>query len=55
MGKQRRNRLAILSLALAVVILGVFCLFVGVSNLSFAECLSALAKKGAPYKQAEHT
>ena len=48
MGKQRRNRLAILSMALAVVILGVFCLFVGVSNLSFAECLSALAKKGNP-------
>ena len=48
MGKQRRNRLAILSMALAVVILGVLCLFVGVSNLSFAECLSALAKKGNP-------
>ena len=48
MGKQRRNRLVIFFMAMAVVILGVFCLFVGVSNLSFGACLSALMKKGNP-------
>lgn len=48
MGKQRRNHLVIFFMALAVLILGVLCLFVGVSNLSLGECLSALMKNGNP-------
>lgn len=48
MVKKRKNRSVILFLALAVVTLGVLCLFLGVSNLSFAECLQALMKNGNP-------
>ena len=44
--KRRRNTLVIVAMILAVVILGVFCLFVGSSNMSFADCIAALSKTG---------
>ena len=44
--KRRRNTLVIAAMVLAVVALGVFCLFVGSSNMSFQEALDALLGRG---------
>ena len=44
--KQKRNVLVILAMILLVLALGVFCLFVGSSNMSFADCVAALQKTG---------
>ena len=46
--KRRRNALIILAMAVAVAVLGLFCLFVGSSNMTFADCLAALNKTGTP-------
>ena len=46
--KSRRNALIILAMALAVVALGFVCLFVGSSNMTFADCIAALNKTGTP-------
>ena len=46
--KSRRNALVILAMAVAVVVLGIFCLFVGSSNMTFADCIAALNKTGTP-------
>ena len=46
--KSRRNALIILAMALAVVVLGFVCLFVGSSNMTFADCIAALNKTGTP-------
>ena len=46
--RSRRNTLIILSMAVAVVVLGLVCLFVGSSNMTFAECVAALNKTGTP-------
>ena len=46
--KRRRNALIILAMAVAVAVLGLFCLFVGSSNMTFADCLAALNKSGTP-------
>ena len=44
--KQKRNILAICVMTLAVTTLCVLCLFVGSSNMSFADCVAALNKTG---------
>ena len=44
--RQKRNAIVILVMFLAVLVLGVFCLFVGSSNMSFADCVAALNKTG---------
>jgi iron complex transport system permease protein len=44
--RNRKNRLAILALTAAVFALGIACLFVGSSNMSFAEALDALLGRG---------
>jgi len=44
--KHKRNTLVILILILGVAVLGVFCLFVGSSNMSFSDCIAALNKTG---------
>ena len=44
--KQKRNTLVILILILCVAALGVFCLFVGSSNMSIADCVAALSRTG---------
>ena len=46
--QSRRNVLIILAMAVAVVVLGIFCLFVGSSNMTIADCLAALNKTGTP-------
>ena len=46
--KRRRNALIILAMAVAVAVLGLFCLFVGSSNMTFADCIAALNKSGTP-------
>ena len=46
--QSRRNALIILAMAVAVVALGLFCLFVGSSNMTFADCIAALNKTGTP-------
>ena len=46
--KRRRNALIILAMAVTVAVLGLFCLFVGSSNMTFADCLAALNKTGTP-------
>ena len=46
--KSRRNMLIILAMAVAVVVLGLVCLFVGSSNMTFADCIAALNKTGTP-------
>ena len=45
--KQRRNALVICILILAVLALGVFCLFIGSSNMSVRESLDALLGRGS--------
>ena len=44
--KKRRNALVIIALVLAMVAVGVFCLFIGSANMTFAECLDALLGRG---------
>ena len=44
----RRNTIIILAMTVAVVALGLFCLFVGSSNMTFADCIAALNKTGTP-------
>ena len=46
MYKKRKNNLYIFLLFLAVIGLGVFCLFVVSSNMSWSDCVTALTKKG---------
>ena len=45
--KNRRNMIIILAALLAVVVLGIGCLFVGSSNMSFGEALEALMGGGS--------
>ena len=45
--KNRRNMIIILAALLAVVVLGIGCLFVGSSNMSFGETLEALMGGGS--------
>lgn len=45
--KRIRNRIIILSMLAAVLALGIGCLFVGSSNLSFGEALDALLGRGS--------
>ncbi len=44
---RRRNRTALVLLALGVIVLAFVCLFVGFSHMAVAECFAALAKKGS--------
>ena len=44
--KNRRNRIVILAMLVAVIVTGVACLFVGSSNMSFADALDALLGGG---------
>ena len=44
--KNKRNNAVILAMLISVVILSIACLFAGSSNMSFADALAALAKKG---------
>ena len=46
--QNRRNALIILAMTVAVVVLGLVCLFVGSSNMTFADCIAALNKTGTP-------
>lgn len=46
--KSRRNAFVILGMLLAVLVLGVVCLFVGSSSMSFRECIAALNRTGTP-------
>ncbi len=44
--KNRRNRMVVLAMVLAVLVLGIACLFVGSSHMSFGEALDALTGGG---------
>ena len=44
--KNRRNTIVILAMLLAVIVLGIACLFVGSSNMSIADALEALLGGG---------
>lgn len=44
--KNRRNRVVVLSIVLAVVVLGIGCLFVGSFHMSFGEAVDALTGGG---------
>ena len=44
--KQKRNTIVLLAMLVAVIAVGVACLFVGSSNMSFGEALHALLGKG---------
>ena len=44
--RNRKNTLVIIALILAVVAAGIYCLFVGSSNMTFSDVLRALFKKG---------
>ena len=44
--KNRRNRIVIVLLLIALLLLGTVCLFVGSSNMSVADCFAALTKTG---------
>lgn len=44
--KQKRNTVVILAMLMAVIVIGVACLFVGSSNMSFADALDALMGGG---------
>ncbi len=46
--RNRKGFAVILGLLLAVLLMAVVCLFVGSSHMSVAECIAALAGKGAP-------
>ena len=46
--RQKKNRLVIAVLAMAVVVLAGACLFVGSSNMSLSQGLQALLRKGTP-------
>ena len=43
---RRRNRLVLCGMIFVVLVLGVLCLFVGSSNMNFADCVAALKKTG---------
>ena len=45
--RKRRNALMIIGLLLAVIVIGVACLFVGSSNMTFAQALDALLGGGS--------
>ena len=45
--KRKKNLLVILVMLVAVLALGVGCLFVGSSNMRFADCIAALIKTGS--------
>lgn len=44
--KKRRNTIVLIAMLLAVIVLSVACLFVGSSNMTFSEALSALLGNG---------
>ena len=44
--KQKRNTVVLIAMLMAVVVIGVACLFVGSSNMSFADALDALLGGG---------
>ena len=44
--KNKRNKAVIIAMLISVVVLSIACLFAGSSNMSFADALAALAKKG---------
>ncbi len=44
---RKRNALIVLAMLLAVLALGIFCLFIGSSNMTFEECLDALLGRGS--------
>ncbi len=44
--KQKRNTMVLIAMLMAVVVIGVACLFVGSSNMSFADALDALLGGG---------
>ena len=44
--KQKRNTLVLLAMLMAVIVVGVACLFVGSSNMSFSDALDALLGGG---------
>ena len=44
--KNKRNALVIIAMVVAVLVVGVACLFVGTSNMSFREALDALFGSG---------
>lgn len=46
--KNKRNTFIVLAMAIALAALGIGCLFVGSSNLTFREAMSAFAGKGTP-------
>ena len=46
--KNRKNRITVLSMAVAVLLMGLVCLFVGSSNMSLSEIWQALLGQGTP-------
>ena len=44
---RKRNTMALVLLAVAVLALAFVCLFVGSSHMSFDDCVNALLKKGS--------
>lgn len=44
--KQKRNTIVLIAMLMAVVVIGIACLFVGSSNMSFADALDALLGGG---------
>ena len=46
--KNRKNRITVLSMAAAVLLMGLVCLFVGSSNMTLSEILQALLGQGTP-------
>lgn len=44
--KNQRNTIVIIAMLIAVILLGIACLFAGSSNMSFSDALDALAGKG---------
>ena len=44
--KNKRNKAVFIAMLISVVVLSIACLFAGSSNMSFADALAALAKKG---------
>ena len=44
--RQKRNTVVLIAMLMAVVVIGVACLFVGSSNMSFEDALNALTGGG---------
>ncbi len=49
--KHRRNMLVIACMVFAVLAVGIFCLFIGASQMTFGECMDALLGKGSDLSQ----